>query len=113
MKHFALTDAGNIRSVVWPPRWYYFDPAVFPEVTKILPGAEKIKETNTELRNWPIEQLSSAWESYTTDMGVSETPVPDKRDLFFSAYLYAKQELGFSQGKLDTLGYLWKNTATH
>lgn len=106
MKHFAITSEGDIKSLKWPPRWYFFDPSIY-ETSVVLQNASWLRETNTELRNWSDIQLSAAWISYTKDMGVEGMPVPQYRDMFFSAYLFAKQELGFSRRKLDELNHLW------
>lgn len=108
MRHFALSSEGDLRSVQWPPRWYFFDSSIYQPTSNIIPGVDRIKSTCTELRNWSPEELSSAWESYTSDMGVSGEPVPVDRDRLFTAYLYAKQELGFARRKLDDLDHLWE-----
>lgn len=106
MRHFAITSKGSLEAVQWPPRWYYYDLSIYPE-TQELQNASWLKMTNTELRNWSPIAVSAAWLSYTRDMGVEGMPIPKHRDMFFSAYLYAKQELDFSRRKLDELNHLW------
>lgn len=109
MKHFSLTSETDFKCVRWPPKWYFFDPSVYEPVMSAITNVSELRITNTELRKWSDLELSAAWVSYTTDMEVEGMPVPqyEDQDQFFSAYLYAKQELGFSGCKLDELDNLW------
>lgn len=110
MNHFAITSNGSLSAIQWPPRWYFFDPSIF-DSSGLIPNASRLKEMHTELRNWTDRQLSSSWAAYTRDMGVDGLPVPEHKDLFFLAYLYAVQELGFVCRKLDDLEDLWSKVS--
>lgn len=109
MNHFALSPEANLKNVKWPPRWYYFDPKIFPDVKEALPDVKWLRATNPELRRWTDLELSSAWSQYTQDMAGENHPVLEHQDLFFSAYLYARQELGIFEGKLDELAVYWNS----
>ena len=112
--HFALSPDANESLVRWPPRNYIFDGLQFsgiPEGSDFRADGMNLKSLYPELAECSDDWCFLAWEQYGEDTSWGSQPIPNDRDNYFLAYLYAKQELNFDHGGLDELDPFWLASA--